>query len=254
SSSFRCFMHRLSSWIAAGAAVLLVGCGGGDSPSTLAGSASGSAGGTGGTTTGNGGGTTDKPVYSMGNGVGASFQSGAMGLSSTSLAAGGTASITINIVDQTGTLYASTSPVSVTFNSSCLSSGLASLAAPGSTTAVTSISTTTGTVNGTYTAKGCSGPDVITASATVGSQSLTATGTVTVAAASVGSIQFMSATPTSIGLKGTGLQETSTVIFKVVDSTGGARPGVDVTFSLNTQVGGLTLSPSTATSAADGTV
>ena len=246
-------MHRLSSWIAAGAAVLLVGCGGGDSPSTLAGSASGSSGGTGGTTTGNGGGTTDKPVYSMGNGTGSSFQSGAMGLSSTSLSAGGTASITINIVDQTGTLYASTTAVSINFNSSCLSSGLATLSANG-TQNVQSVSTTTGTVNATYTAKGCSGPDVITATAAVAGQSLTATGTVTVAAASIGSIQFISATPATIGLKGTGLGETSTVVFKVVDSSGGPRAGASVTFSLNTNVGGLNLAPTTATSAADGTV
>jgi hypothetical protein len=64
----------------------------------------------------------------------------------------------------------------------------------------------------------------------------------------------MSASPVSIGLKGTGLAETSTVIFKVVDSTGGPRPGVSVAFSLNTTVGGISLSPATATSAADGTV
>src|SRR6185312_10297734 len=169
------------------------------------------------------------------------------------LSAGGTASITINIVDQTGTLYASTTAVSINFNSSCLSSGLATLSANG-TQNVQSISTTTGTVNATYTAKGCSGPDVITATAAVAGQSLTATGTVTVAAASIGSIQFISATPATIGLKGTGLGETSTVVFKVVDSSGGPRAGASVTFSLNTNVGGLSLAPTTATSAADGTV
>src|ERR1019366_4117374 len=74
------------------------------------------------------------------------------------------------------------------------------------------------------------------------------------AAATIGSIQFESTTPTTIGLKGTGLAETSTVIFKVVDSTGGPRPGVAVGFSLDTSVGGITLSPITGTSAADGTV
>jgi hypothetical protein len=246
-------MHRVSSWIAAGAALCLVGCGGGGSPSTLSGSAAGGSGSGGSGGTGNGGGTTEKPVYSMGNGTGSGFQSGAMGLSSTTLAAGGTASITINIVDQTGTLYASTTAVSVNFNSSCLSSGLAALSANGAQN-VQAVSTTTGTVNATYTAKGCSGPDVITATAAVGGQSLTATGTVTVAAASVGSIQFVSATPATIGLKGTGLGETSTVVFKVVDSSGGPRAGASVTFSLNTNVGGLNLAPTTATSAADGTV
>ena len=47
--------------------------------------------------------------------------------------------------------------------------------------------------------------DVISATATVGTQSLTATGTITVAAAAIGSMQFVSATPATIGLKGTGL-------------------------------------------------
>jgi hypothetical protein len=114
--------------------------------------------------------------------------------------------------------------------------------------------TTTGSVSATYTAKGCSGTDVITATAAVGTMNLSATGTVTVAPAAIGSIQFESASPVTIGLKGTGLGETSTVIFKVVDSTGGPRPGVKVSFSLNTTVGGITLSPATATSASDGTV
>ena len=54
---------------------------------------------------------------------------------------------------------------------------------------------------------------MITATAAVASVTLTATGTVTVAAATIGSIQFESATPASIGLKGTGLNETSTVVF-----------------------------------------
>jgi hypothetical protein len=145
----------------------------------------------------------------------------------------------------------------VTFSSPCISQGLATIAASGTSTAGTTANTvasTTGTIDATYTAKGCSGQDVITASAAVASTNLSATGTVTVAAATIGSIQFESATPASIGLKGTGLNETSTVVFKVVDSTGGARPGVTVTFSLNTSAGGLSLSPTTAVSGADGTV
>jgi hypothetical protein len=249
-------MYKVLSLAAVAAlSVCLAACGGGDSPSTLdSGATSSSSGGSssGGSSSGSSSGGTTKTTYSMGNGVGSSFQSGMIGLASTSLAAGATTSVTLDIVDQTGTLYTNTSPVTVTFSSQCLSNGLAVLAANG-TTGVT-IATTTGTINGTYTAKGCSGADVITATATLGSQTLTATGTVTVSAASVGSIQFVSATPTTIGLKGTGLNETSTLVFKVVDSTGGARPGVNVTFALSSSVGGLTLSPPSATSANDGTV
>ncbi|MGC2499300.1 MAG: hypothetical protein WA374_16245, partial [Acidobacteriaceae bacterium] len=150
-----------------------------------------------------------------------------------------------------------TAPVTITFSSTCISQGLASVAASGSTSAgstANTVETTTGTADATYTAKGCSGSDVITASATIGSTNLTATGTVTVASAATGSLEFVSAMPGIIGLKGTGQPSTSTVIFKVLDSTGAPKAGVTVTFSLNTTVGGLSFSPVSATSAADGTV
>ena len=97
----------------------------------------------------------------------------------------------------------------------------------------------------------------VTATATVDGTQLTASGTITVATAAVGSIQFVSATPTNIALKGTGgagRQETSTVVFNVIDSSGGPRPNADVTFSLDTQVGGTNLSATTAVSDANGRV
>ncbi len=190
------------------------------------------------------------PVYSMGNGTGTGFVTGQLdlavndGTAAASLAAGGTTGLLLTIVDQTGTLYIG-GPVVVTFSSPCIASGSSEILASGSTTAVTSITTTTGSINASYVAKGCTGADAIKATATVGGQNISASGTVTVAAAGVGSIQFQSATPTTIGLKGTGLTETSTVIFQVTDSSGGAKSGVPVTFSLDTTVGGLSLSPTT---------
>lgn len=243
-------MKKLSSMaVTAVAALTLAGCGGGSSG---LGFGQGSGGGSGGSGTGNNGPTS----YSMGNGSGSSFQSGMISISSGSLSAGGTTSMQVSIVDQAGTLY-SGGTATVTFNSTCISQGLAVVTASGSSTPGSNpntVVTSSGTADATYTAKGCSGPDVITASATVGSTSLTATGTITVADAATGSIQFVSATPTTIGLKGTGQTSTSIVVFKVLDSTGAAKPGVTVNFSLNTEVGGLALTPSTATSAADGTV
>jgi hypothetical protein len=198
--------------------------------------------------------TPTTPVYTMGNGTGTGFVASAIGVAiSGPLAAGGTTGLQVSIVDQTDTLY-TVAPVTVTFNSPCIASGLAQILPSGSTTAVTTITTSTGSINATYAAKGCSGTDVVTATATVANQSVSATATLTITAASIGSIQFVSATPTTIGLKGTGLNETSTVVFKVTDSTGGARAGVSVSFALNTTVGGMSLSPATATSAADGTV
>lgn len=228
------------------ATLALAACGGSGS-GTLTGNKSGS---------GPGAGGTGPTSYSMGNGSGSGFQSGMIGITNASLSAGGTTSLQVSIVDQTGTLYTGAA-VTVTFNSTCISQGLAAVTASGSSSAGTNpdtVVTSTGTADATYTAKGCPGADVITASATIGTTSLTATGTVTVATSATGSIQFESATPNTIGLKGTGQPSTSTVVFKVLDATGAPKPGVAVSFSLDSTVGGLSLTPSTATSAADGTV
>lgn len=234
----------LSIVMVSAAALAVAGCGGGGGPLTSTSS------------TGTGTGTGTTTTYSMGNGTGSSFQSGMIGISSTSVSAGGSTSLQVSIVDQTGTLYTAGS-VTITFSSTCISQGLAAVTAAAPSTAgstANTVVTATGTADATYTAKGCSGSDVITASATVGSTSLTATGTVTVAAAATGSVQFVSATPQTIGLKGTGQVSTSTLVFKVLDSTGAPKPGVTVNFALDSSVGGLALSPSSATSAADGTV
>jgi hypothetical protein len=233
-------------------AAALSACGG-NSTSYFA--ESGSSGASSGAGTSSSSGSTTQ-TFAMGNGTGTGFQSGVIGLSGSTLSAGGTDSLSISIVDQTDTLFTA-APVTISISSACISQGLATIAPSGATTAGTNADTfvtSTGIAELTYTAAGCSGPDVITASAVVGSEAVSATGTITVAPATVGSIQFISATPTTIGLKGTGLNETSTVVFKVLDQTGAARPGVNVAFTLNTSVGGITLTPATATSGNDGTV
>ncbi|MCU7857258.1 MAG: Ig-like domain-containing protein, partial [Candidatus Thiodiazotropha sp. (ex Lucinoma borealis)] len=74
------------------------------------------------------------------------------------------------------------------------------------------------------------------------------------AASQLGSIQFDSADPSSIGLKGFGLIESSTIIFKVVDTNGAAVSGQVVNFSLNTSVGGVSMTRTTDTSDAEGFV
>lgn len=243
-------MRRLSIITAVGV-LLLAGCSGSKNFSGTGSSSGGT--GTGGTGTGGTGTTT----YSMGNGTGSGFQSGIIGISNANVAAGGTTSLAVTVVDQTGALY-TTASITVLFTSTCIDQGLAKVTASGASTAGTAANTVvspTGTIDATYTAVGCSGPDVITASTTIATTtSLTATGTVTVAAAAIGSLQFESASPTSIGLKGTGLNETSTVVFKVVDSSGGARSGVTVNFALSTTAGGIGMSPASAVSGANGTV
>jgi hypothetical protein len=198
------------------------------------------------------GGSTTTTVQ-MGNGSGMAFVAGqiGVGVGAAQLAAGGSTGLAVSVVDQSNNLYTAV-PVTVTFNSPCAANGQATITATGGSGA--SATTTSGIVNANYVAKGCSGSDTITASATVSGQNLAATGTVTIAAATIGSIQFVSASTTTIGLKGTGLNQTSTLIFKVVDATGGPYSGVTVSFTPNTTVGGLSISPATAKSATDGTV
>jgi hypothetical protein len=108
----------------------------------------------------------------------------------------------------------------------------------------------------TYTNNGClRGHDVITASIGNSSQSIG----VDVGAANIGAIQFASTNPsgTSIVLKGSGGQgrsESAQVTFRVVDQHDSGLPGVDVDFSATTYTGGLTISPTRATTDASGNV
>jgi hypothetical protein len=243
-------------WIPTIVGLALAACGGsGSTPSTGAFSGGGS-GGSGGGGGGGGGGTL---TVKMGNGTGTAFQAGVIGVSNASLSAGGSTSLTVSLVQSDGTLY--TQSTAVTFNSACVAGGTAAIQPSATAT------TTTGIATVTYVAKGCAGADVITATATAGTASLTATGTVTVAQAATGSIVFVSATPSAIGLKGTGAvgrPETSTVVFKVLDSSGGPRAGATVTFSLissfsctgaNCAAGtGIQLSPLTGTTDSNGQV
>jgi hypothetical protein len=171
-----------------------------------------------------------------------------------SVSTGGTTTLAVAIVDQNGNLYTS-SPVPVKFSSTCLANGNATIAAAqGGTVSGNTGTTATGFLSVTYTNVACSGPDAVTATASLNNQSYTAAGTVTDVAASLGSIQFVSASQTTIGLKGTGLNETSVLTFKVLNSTGGPFQGAQVNFTLNSSVGGVGVSPQTATSGSDGTV
>jgi len=196
-------------------------------------------GGTGGGGTGGGGGATSR---FLGSGTGGGFVDGIIAVSQTSLQAGGSASVTVNLVDINNNLAAD--DISVTFSSPCVASGLANIVE-------NPVTTNTGTATATYSATGCSGTDDVTATANVNSEILTATTTFTVAAASVGSIEFVSAEPDNIGLLGTGgigRQETSTVRFRVTDATGGPVAGSTVDFTLNTTIGGINMSPTSVTS------
>ncbi|MDH5255681.1 MAG: Ig-like domain-containing protein [Gammaproteobacteria bacterium] len=195
---------------------------------------------------GGGGGGGDTIVVTMGSGVPPAFSAGTIEIAVPSLAAGGGTSLRVSLATGDGNLYLQ--DTTITFSSACIAQGLATAPA---------VSTSTGVATTTYSATGCSGSDVITASAIAEGRSTSATGTVTVAAAVVGSIEFVSATPQKIGLQGTGgvgIPETSTVIFRVVDATGGPVAGAPVAFTLDSSVGGITYSPASTISGADGRV
>ena len=171
-----------------------------------------------------------------------------------SVATGGTTTLAVAVVDSTNVLYNS-GTASVAFNSTCLASGAAKITAGASGTVSGNTATTsTGFASVTYTNVSCSIQDAITATATAAGQTYAATGSVNSVAPTVGSIQFVSATNTSIGLKGTGLNETSVLTYKVLNSTGGAVQGQSVSFALNTTVGGLYIPPDPVVSGSDGTV
>src|SRR5471032_191531 len=162
------------------------------------------------------------------------------------LAAGGTASLTVT-AQEGSAVYAPA--LSVAFTSPCVAAGKASISSP--------VATVNGVATTSYTDKGCGGADAITASASVFGATVGSSGVLTVMPASAGQLAFVSALPQNIALKGTGgagRQESATVTFKVLDRNGNPVSGQSVSFALNTTAGGLSLTPSSATSGAGGLV
>ncbi len=164
------------------------------------------------------------------------------------VSARGQAELAVAIVDDDGDLAGSTE--SVSFTSVCISGADATL------DPVNPVTTTTGKATTAYQPNGCVGTDTITA--VVSSSGATATGVIEIAAPSANSLSFESATPNLIVLKGTGgggnRVEQSTVEFSTTDSSGQPLPDVAVQFSLTTEVGGITLTPTSAVSDSEGKV
>src|SRR5712692_4882297 len=157
------------------------------------------------------------------------------------LSAFGTTSVSIT-VNSNGVPV--TSPQTVSFTSPCAGSGKAVLTASVLTGAG-------GVATASYRDNGCGGTDTVTASV---SGFAPASAILTIAPPTAGSIQFVSAPPTSITLKGTGgagRQESSQVIFKVVDTGGNPlSTSQTVSFSLSTTVGAITFANGLITSTA----
>ncbi|MFT6914087.1 MAG: hypothetical protein ACJAWL_000375 [Motiliproteus sp.] len=193
--------------------------------------------------TGNKSFSTNLANIALGSGSGGNFVNRALTASiepPTELSAGGTMSITATVVDQSDGNSLFTSPVEVSFSSGCVADSTALIDA--------TVSTVNGVATATYRADGCEGADTITATAAGGSS---ATVGLLVAAASAGSIEFDSSTPSNIAIKGTGRTdrpESSVVKFVIKDVNGKPAASKLISFSLNNTLGGLSLSPASATS------
>lgn len=179
-------------------------------------------------------------------GSGEPLQEGVADVSLAQISAGGTTVVSVRIVDDEGNLF--TESVDVNFSSGCTS------ASTPSATLSSPVTTSSGIATSTYLAKGCVGDDNISVTANAGGINLSATAVVNVLAADVGSIEFVSATPENISILGTGSSESSTVVFRVLDTNGNPVNNQAVNFSLNTNTGGIQTIPMSATSDIDGLV
>ena len=179
------------------------------------------------------------------------FTEGEILLGSSTISAGGTLGLAVDLVDAEGNRINTPTPVS--FSSNCVQSDDATIDE--------SVFTIQGRANATFEDLSCAGSsgidDVIVASITVNGVTSVASSTVNITGEQLGSIEFISAEPTSIVLKGTGgqgKQETSTLTFSVKSALDNPLAQQAVDFSLSTQVGGMTLSPASGLTNSQGIV
>lgn len=170
------------------------------------------------------------------------FIEGVIGLSSidAEISAGGTAGLSVVILDSEDNRVMSSTPVS--FSSSCVDNNNATIDQL--------VFTINGQASATFEDISCAGAsgieDVFQASITINGITKTATASLNILGEGLGSIEFISATPSSIVLKGSGginQQETSTLTFLVKSAIDNPIPQQEVTFSLDTTVGGIVVFP-----------
>lgn len=157
---------------------------------------------------------------------------------------GGSTSVSVQVLDANGVPYTA-QEVDVNFTSVQAAAGNASIPP--------SVKTVNGVATVTYKALTNTGDDTITVSISGASKSAT----ITIKALDAQAISFVSASPTNIGLKGMGgigISETSKVVFKVLDTSGSPKANQAVDFSLNTTIGGITLTSVSASSDGNGLV
>lgn len=130
---------------------------------------------------------------------------------------------------------ASGTTVNVAVSSACVAKGKATLTPA-------TVSTTTGTAIFTYRDNGCGATDTADSlQASIVGTTANAPLSIRLASPTAGSITFISANPPTIFLKGSGLTETATVLFRVLDGAGNGLPNQSVDLEASTLAGGLTI-------------
>jgi hypothetical protein len=181
--------------------------------------------------------------------TGTTFTQGGIDIGASPLSAGGTTSIGLVVVDSTNTPVTG---IDIAFSTNCSTTIDIVTGLPQASINASLTSTANGMVSGTYqAATGCVGNDIITA--VESSTGQTSIGTVNVLAPNIGAIVFDSVTDptgvetTDIAIKESGGNSTAFVIFQVLDVLGDPAPDQNVSFSLTTDVGGITLQNSDET-------
>lgn len=125
--------------------------------------------------------------------------------------------------------------VNVAVSSACVAKGKATLTPA-------TVSTTTGIAIFTYRDNGCGATDTADSlQASITGTTANAPLAINLASPTAGSITFISANPPTIFLKGSGLTETATVLFRVLDGAGNGLPNQSVDLDATTLAGGLTI-------------
>lgn len=174
---------------------------------------------------------TSTPLYQVGTGSGTTYQDGVINTSQTTLKAGESATLRVNVVNKNQNNEPPTAGQTVTFSSSCSAGGRATF---GAVTAVSS-----GLYQVQYTNSGCDGDDTVTA--TLAANNDTATVKLTMIGPEVLTVSFVSSTYLQLSLAGIGGNESTELTFKVAGPQGVPIIGKQVTFSINTSVGGASI-------------
>lgn len=168
-----------------------------------------------------------------------------------SISAGATLGFSVAIVDENDERILT--PTTVSFSTTCVENGLATIDQE--------VSTINGEAFSTFEDISCAGAggnsDTAVAILVNGEETLTLQRSFDIQAEQIGSIEFISAEPQTITLSGTGGQgntSVSTVTFQVNGALGNPLSQQEVNFSLNTEVGGLSLAPSSGFTNSEGQV